>query len=146
MAATRISILINGHLVDIFYALVVWGKGILSLLLLFVIAEEFISRSLATLVQSNELVPMASAPFHLLYADDVLLFGKGTIWNIKNGMDTFKVYSDLSSQALNWEKSFLCLGNAIFHSRQHILMVVSSMKHGFLPFIYLGSLYLKGIL
>ncbi|KAK3188083.1 hypothetical protein Dsin_027644 [Dipteronia sinensis] len=37
-----------------------------------------------------------SAPTHLLYADDVMIFCRGTVRNLKNIMSAFEVYSNIS--------------------------------------------------
>lgn len=75
-------------------------------LLLFVIAEEYLSRSISSLVERSLLRPITShgVVFLLLtcvYADDVILFCNGSISNLKVVMDLFRNYGMLSSQIVN---------------------------------------------
>lgn len=66
---------------------------------LFCIAEDVLNRGISLLVQDKLLLPMASprgfqVPSHvlLLYADDVLIFCRGTKKNLDNLMALFKLY------------------------------------------------------
>lgn len=66
-------------------------------LLLFGLAEDFLSHYLSHLVQINSIVPMSSlrnqyGPTHLLYANVVLLFCKGKVSNLKNLTAAFSIY------------------------------------------------------
>ncbi|KAI9192521.1 hypothetical protein LWI28_024081 [Acer negundo] len=74
--------------------------------LLFGIAEDFLSIFLTRLVGSSQILPISSprgfsAPTHLLYADDVLIFCRGTQKNLKHIMGTFRDYGDISGQLVN---------------------------------------------
>ena len=53
------------------------------------------------------------APTHLLYADDVLIFCKGTQKNLKHIMGAFKDYGDISGQLVNWGKSSIYFGSSV---------------------------------
>ncbi|KAK3193727.1 hypothetical protein Dsin_025037 [Dipteronia sinensis] len=65
------------------------------------IAEDFLTRLLLRMVDFSQLLPISSmrgfsAPTHLLYVDDVLIFCRGTVQNLKNIMSAFEVYGNIS--------------------------------------------------
>ena len=69
-------------------------------LLLFNIAEDFISRYVIALCRSNAISTSLAGhkfhiPFHLFYADDVLLFCTATKCNIESFKFAFDYYSNL---------------------------------------------------
>ena len=70
--------------------------------LLFCLAEDFLSRLLTRRVNDGKFLPIATAryvaPSHLLYADDVLIFGRASRQNLKALKDLFRVYGQLSGQ------------------------------------------------
>ncbi|KAK3183586.1 hypothetical protein Dsin_030872 [Dipteronia sinensis] len=57
-----------------------------------------------------------SAPNHLLYAYDFLIFCRGTVWNLKNIMGAFEVYGNISGQLVNWGKSSIYFGSSVSQS------------------------------
>lgn len=64
------------------------GKGIPYPPLFFCLAEDVLSCAITYLVQAGLLKPDSGpknfiAPSHVLYADDVLVFGKGTKRNLE---------------------------------------------------------------
>ena len=83
--------------------------------------------------------------FIILYADDVLLFGKATIKNVKAFNDIFKLYGSLSGHMVNWHKSDIFYGMSI--SPHCILKIqqVMNMKKEILPFVYLGVPLFVGV-
>ena len=69
--------------------------------LLFCLAEDFLSRMLSSKVISGALAPMlytrhTSFQTHFLYADDVLLFAKASIRNIRVINSIFATYAQVS--------------------------------------------------
>ncbi|KAK2646168.1 hypothetical protein Ddye_021363, partial [Dipteronia dyeriana] len=65
--------------------------------LLFGIVEDFLSRLLSRMVDFSQLLPISSprefsAPTHLLYSEDVLIFYRGTVQNLKNIVSVFEVF------------------------------------------------------
>ena len=84
--------------------------------LLFVLAEDFLSRLLTSLnVSGKKLNAISSshnvnAPTQFLFADDVLLFSKATMPNLKTILEAFKMYGLLSGQLVNWDKPLFILG------------------------------------
>lgn len=121
--SAKILILINGTLEGYFNCSRASRQGDPLSLLLFGSVEEFLSHYLALMVSRNELCPMSSprgsvAPTHLLYANDVLFFCRGTFSNLKNITNTLNLYTDLSGfsgQCVNWDKFFIYFGTTISH-------------------------------
>ncbi|KAK3229884.1 hypothetical protein Dsin_001765 [Dipteronia sinensis] len=117
--------------------------------LLFRIAKDFLSRLLSRMVDFSQLLPISplrefSAPTHLLYADDVLIFYRGTVRNLKNIMSAFKVYGNISGQLVNWGKSSIYFRSSVFPSRIGRLQSLVGMQIGQLPFSYLGVPLFQG--
>ena len=74
------------------------------------------------MVDFSQIVPISSprgfsAPTHLLYADDVLIFCRGTVRNLKNIMLAFEFYGKISGQLVNWGKSSIYFGSSVSPSR-----------------------------
>ncbi|KAI9187344.1 hypothetical protein LWI28_027039 [Acer negundo] len=103
---SRLSVLFNGVPEGYFcYSRGVHLGDSLSLLL-FGIVEDFLSRLLTRLVGSSQILPISYprgflAPTHLIYADDVLIFCRGTQNNLKHIMGAFRDYGDISGQLVN---------------------------------------------
>ncbi|KAK3222074.1 hypothetical protein Dsin_009099 [Dipteronia sinensis] len=119
------------------------GSSRLSMLINGSPEEDFLSRLLSRMVDSSQLLPISSsrgfsAPTHLLYADDVLIFCRGTVKNLKNIMSTFEVYGNISGQLVNWGKSSIYFGSSVSPSRNGRLQSLVGMQIGQLPFFYLG--------
>lgn len=73
--------------------------------LLFCLAEEMLSRGITSLVENNNLIPMASprnfgTPTHILYADDIFVFCRGAKKNITILMTFFHSYREVSGQLI----------------------------------------------
>ncbi|CAJ2645220.1 unnamed protein product [Trifolium pratense] len=116
--------------------------------LLFCIAEEVLSRGLSKLVSEDKLKPLngtrnVSIPSHILYADDVMLFCKGTSSNIEVLSSFFARYAQISGQYINPHKSTIFAGS-ITHTK--LTSIASSLGFciGTLPFMYLGVPIFKG--
>jgi len=107
--------------------------------LLFCLAEEVLSRGLTKLVNDGSLKLIKgtrSTPisYHILYADDVMLFCKGTAANIQLLSQFFQRYAQASGQVINPQKSTI-FGGSISNFGFNI---------GTLPFIYLEVPIFKG--
>ena len=94
--------------------------------LLFVLAEEVLSRSLEMERISNSLQPMSycrgmSLLTHILYADAVFICCVGSKKNICCLLRVFQSYSDASGQFVNFEKSKLFTG-AMTVTRRNMLL------------------------
>ena len=115
--------------------------------LLFCLAEDFLSRLITVKVREGSILPMtytrhSAFPMHFLYADDVLLFGKASVHNIRAITDTFKLYGQLSGQVVNWEKSEIYFGSCISEARILKLRQVMGIKRALCHSPILVSLYL----
>lgn len=51
--------------------------------------------------------------YHMLYADDILLFCAASLKNMKLLRDTFVMYSNNSRQSVNWAKSRIYFGSSV---------------------------------
>ncbi|MCH82144.1 RNA-directed DNA polymerase (Reverse transcriptase) [Trifolium medium] len=74
--------------------------------LLFCLAEEVLSRSISKLVVDGrhdliEGTTNSLVPSHILYADDILIFCRGTISNIRALPNLFLNYAEISGQMVN---------------------------------------------
>ncbi|KAK2646289.1 hypothetical protein Ddye_021484 [Dipteronia dyeriana] len=79
-----------------------------------------------------------SALTHLLYVDDVQIYFRGTVRNLKNIMNAFEVYGNISGQLVNWGKSSIYFGSSVSLSRIGKLQSLVGMQIGRLLFSYLG--------
>jgi len=100
------------------------------------------------LVQNGKLSTMHYSrgvflPSHCLYADDILIFCKGTLKNIDNIMQLFKEYGDFSGQSINASKSKFYFGS-IHMSRIVAIASITGFSYGSLPFVYLGIPLFRG--
>jgi len=108
--SAKISININGKVVGFFNCTRGVRQGDPLSPLLFCIAEEVLSRGLDSLVLEGRLTQMNATrtlfiPSHCLYADDILIFFKGTLYNVQHIMHLFKLYGQYSGQLVNAHKS-----------------------------------------
>lgn len=116
--------------------------------LLFCLAEEVISRGIEALVSDGRLTQICATrnmfiPNHCLYADDILIFCKGTLSNVRNIMQLFESYGKYSGQIVNAHKSKF-YSASIPMSRMHTISSISGFRHGSIPFTYLGIPLFKG--
>ncbi|GAU40165.1 hypothetical protein TSUD_292700 [Trifolium subterraneum] len=84
--------------------------------LLFCLAEEVISRSITNLVREGKLTLISgcrnsNVPSHVLYADDIMLFCKGSTSNIQVLASLFMRYGQASGQFVNPQKSSIFAGS-----------------------------------
>ncbi|KAK3212808.1 hypothetical protein Dsin_017514 [Dipteronia sinensis] len=149
LGSSRLSIFINGSPAGYFGC----TRGVRQedpfSSLLFGIAEDFLSRLLSRMVASDQLLPISSprgfsAPTHLLYADDVLIFCRGTVRNLRRVMHAFRVYGSISGQLVNWSKSSISFGSLVSLARISSLQSLVGMQIGRLPFYYLGVPLFQG--
>lgn len=99
------------------------------------------------LVDQGKLVPMISphsvmAPTHLLYADDVLLFYRGTSSNFSLLSHILDHYCTMLRQLVNWSKSYIDFGKDVALACQQSILENLGIHQDTLPFSYLGSLFL----
>ncbi|KAK3229362.1 hypothetical protein Dsin_001243 [Dipteronia sinensis] len=130
-----------------------WSRGVRQgdpfCPLLFGIAEDFLSWSLSRMVALDQLLPIPSprdfsAPTYLLYADDVLIFCRGTVRNLRRVVHAFRVYGSISNLLVNWSKSFIFFGSSVSPARISSLQSLVGMQIGRLPFSYLEVPFFRG--
>ena len=117
--------------------------------LFFVLAEDFLSRYLTCLSDQGKLQSISppcsvNAPTHFLLADDALLFSKASFSNLKTILATFETYGLLSSQQVNWDKSYIYLGTGVSPLLRYRLLNYMHMRHQGESLIYLGVPIFKG--
>lgn len=84
-----------------------------------------------------------SIPSHILYADDILVFCKGTKRNLEALMSLFNLYGQASSQLFSLGKCKFYAGN-IPPTRMTAISSLLGFSAGHLPFNYLGVPLFKG--
>ncbi|KAK2642188.1 hypothetical protein Ddye_023951 [Dipteronia dyeriana] len=149
LGSSRLSILINGSPTSYFSCSRGVRQGDHLSPLLFGLAEDFLSRLLSRMVESDQLLPISSprgfsALTHLLYADDVLVFCRGTVKNLKSVMLAFRVYGSISGQLVDWIKSSIFFGSSISPARISCLQSLVGIQIGRLPFSYVGVPLFQG--
>lgn len=100
-------------------------------------AEDVLSRGISMLVE-----PMASprgfqTPSYVLYADDILIFCRGTKQNLLNLIYLFNRYAEAFGQLISYEKSKFLAG-AMSTNRIAMISNILGFNARHLPFIYLG--------
>lgn len=148
LLSAKLSISVNGNLVGFFSCKRGVRQGDPLSPLLFCVAEEVLSRAISLLVQQGKLLPMSSprgyqVPSHVLYADDILIFCRGTKRNIDCLMSLFTRYGEASGQLISLDKSIVYHGNVPSRRLTEIINTLG-FKLGHLPFIYLGVPLFRG--
>ena len=141
--SARISVFINGFPQGYFPCSRDVRQGDPLSPLLFCLAEDFLSRYLTHLVDSGSMTSISSpvgmrAPSHFLYADDVILFCRASLQNLRVILDTFALYGSLSGQRVNWDKSYIFFGKNISGPRITNFLSMSRMRKGGDSMTYLG--------
>lgn len=116
--------------------------------LLFCFVEEVLNRGIEALVLEGKLSQIRATrhlyiPSHCLYADDILIFCKGTLSNVRNIMKLFEDYGNYSGQVVNANKSKF-YSRALSLSRILTISSITGFSHGSLPFNYLEIRLFKG--
>ncbi|XP_057790991.1 uncharacterized protein LOC131008108 [Salvia miltiorrhiza] len=111
--------------------------------ILFGIAEDVLSVLFQNCVDSGNLVPMkitrgTAFPTHLLYADDILVFGRATTANARKITHIFEFYGSLSGQICSMEKSHVYFGDKTPNRLKRHIINILKFRKGSLPFNYLG--------
>jgi len=148
LSSAKMSISINGKHHGFFSCTREVRQGDPLSPLLFCLAEEVISRSITKLAREGALNLIQGsrknpAPSHILYADDIMIFSKGTASNIQALTDLFRSYSQVSGQFVNPQKSFIFAGSISPHRLLNLSHQIG-FNIGTLPFTYLGVPIFKG--
>lgn len=142
------SLLINGRSCGFFSC----GRGVrqgdpLSPLL-FCLAEEALSRGISGLVASGQLHLISSprgisAPSHVLFADDVIIFCRGDKRNLARVLHFLEEYGLNSGQIINKAKSQVFISRHL-QRRRHSIIATLGISLGSAPFSYLGVPIFRG--
>jgi hypothetical protein len=94
--------------------------------LIFCLAEDVLSRSISKLVSDGKLYIIKGTrnfmvPSHSFYADDLMIFCKGTLSGLKALKDLFTAYALESGQVINTSKSTIYPGS-ISHGRLNLIV------------------------
>jgi hypothetical protein len=116
--------------------------------LLFCLAEDVLSRSISKLVAQGSLSQIKGSrnvmiPSHSLYADDILIFCKGTLSGLRALKNLFQSYASESGQVINNSKSTIFSGS-ISSGGLDLIVQLLNFNLGSLPFSYLGVPMFKG--
>lgn len=100
--STKLSISVNGNAAGFFSCSRGVRQGDPLSPLFFCLAEEVLSRGLTKLVTSGKLSLMTGSrgthvPSHVLYADDIMIFCKGTQRNLRGLMSISKIWGDIGT-------------------------------------------------
>ncbi|XP_019425135.1 PREDICTED: uncharacterized protein LOC109334017 [Lupinus angustifolius] len=147
LQSARLSINVNGQSVGFFKCSRGVRQGDPLSPLLFCFAEDVLSRGISMLVISNKLSSISgpnglTTPSHVLYADDILIFCKGTkreLLQLRNLLDD---YAQASGQFINPNKCKF-YSNATPRKSARLSSYLG-FNAGSLPFTYLGVPLFKG--
>jgi hypothetical protein len=140
--SARLSVLVNGKSVGYFKCTRGVRQGDSLSNLLFCIAEDVLSRRISKALDDGELLPMnlcrkVQVPTHVIYADDDMIFCKGSKKNIKCLLQIFQEYGDISGQLISAHKSKFYAGS-IDNSRLLMITNLLGFGVGLISFNYLG--------
>lgn len=150
LSATRVSVLINGQPSPAFRPFIGVKQGDPLSPLLFILSSEGFSRGIKSLSAAGQLqsfrlgrIPLTIT--HLAYADDLLVFLKGTRRNLIHFRTFLTQYERASGQKVNYHKSNFIPSASVTVSQQRSFKAILDMRLSSLPFRYLGSYLHKGI-
>ncbi|KAK2644850.1 hypothetical protein Ddye_020045 [Dipteronia dyeriana] len=143
LGSSRLSVLINGSPTGYFSSSIGLRQRGPLFPLLFGVVEDFLSRLLSRMVESDQLLPISSprvffALTHLLHVDDVSVFCRIIVKNLKSVMLAFRIYGSISGQLVNWSKSSIIFESLISLTRISSLQSLVGIQIGRFPFSYLG--------
>lgn len=137
LKSIKLSFMVNGTSIGYFSCKRGVRQGDYLFPLLFCLVEDVLCRSISLLVDFNQLQPMTSprnyqTPSHILFADDIMVFCRGTKKNLTNRMALFKDYADASGQHRSFDMSKFYAGS-LSHRRITDLAGLVGFSVGSLP-------------
>ncbi|KAL6205977.1 hypothetical protein ACLB2K_023228 [Fragaria x ananassa] len=148
LGSAHLSILINGATEGFFTCSRGVRQGDPLSPILFCLAEEVLSRGISKLAEEGH-IDLLSAPLgitppsHVLFADDIMVFMRGTKRSLKTLMHFMEEYGLNSGQQINKAKSLVFLGKYAYR-RRAIIRKILGVRPGSLPFTYLGVPIFQG--
>lgn len=114
----------------------------------FCLAEEVLSRGISNLGHKGSLSLKTGPrgthmPSHVMYADDVMVFCRGSQKKLETLMELFHRYGETFGQIINPAKSTFNSGS-VSANRQASIDEILGFQIGMLPFTYLGIHVFKG--
>lgn len=116
LRSTRFSIKINSALYGFFQCVRGVRQGDPLSLLLFVITEDVLSKAINRLIHRGIIHPISSprgqiADSHAFYVDDLIMFYKAEMSELRALMDLFEPYGEISGQQISTEKCSIFLAS-----------------------------------
>jgi hypothetical protein len=101
LQSARLSVLVNGKMAGFFSCKRGVRQGDPLSPLLFCLAEDVLSRRISKALLDGDLCPISlcrnvQIPTHVLYADDIMVFCKGSKKNLRCLMRIFELYGQVS--------------------------------------------------
>lgn len=148
LLSARLSISINGKASGYFGCKRGVRQGDPISPMLFCLAEEVLSRAVSKLVNDGRLSLMTgprgvSVLSHVMYADNVMIFCRGSKRNLKTLLSLFHKYGAISGQIINHAKSTFYAG-PISARRRNYIAALLGFSFGHIPFTYLGIPIFQG--
>ncbi|XP_026459894.1 uncharacterized protein LOC113360618 [Papaver somniferum] len=145
--SARISLLVNGWPFGFFEVGRGLGQGDPLSPILFVIAEEVLSRNLTKMIQEGLIQTMVNRkgcqPSHLMFADDIFISCNGHKRTLDNLMGLLMKYQVASGQIANRAKS-RCFVGGVTEERRLIIAERLQMELSEFPDKYLGVILCHG--
>lgn len=143
------SDLINGALSGFFHSTRGLRQGDPLSPSLFVLAADYLSRSLERLMLSDRNMRFLTRKYgfpisHLSYADDIIIFSQAHQASVDRLITCLDHYEAVSGQKINHSKSNFFIHPKFATEWQHSIEILSGFRHGTLPFIYLGVTIYRG--
>ncbi|KAI3463155.1 hypothetical protein Pfo_019818 [Paulownia fortunei] len=142
------SVLINGNSAGFFQSSRGLRQGDPLSPSLFIIAADFLSRSLDTLFQHNKELRYHSKGglniSHLAYADDVIIFTNSSRMGLRKIIELLRKYAAASGQIINKEKSSFIVSTKCSNLIIQRLQYATGFNFKHLPITYLGGPLFKG--
>ncbi|XP_042477785.1 uncharacterized protein LOC122059169 [Macadamia integrifolia] len=148
LASTKISVLVNGGPQGFFGVERGLRQGDPISPLLFIMAEEVLSRGLTRLTHQKDIMPICGpkgvvTPGHILFADDIFIFSNASSRYVANLKNFLMKYQEFSGQHISFEKSKLFLGK-ISPTRKQAIAETLGIPICSFPTRYLGVEIFKG--
>ncbi|XP_031100721.1 uncharacterized protein LOC116004702 [Ipomoea triloba] len=143
LAATRLSVLINGVSSGFFQPTRGVKQGDPLSPLLFILVSEALSRSLILKMGTGMISPYSTRVqcptiSHLAFADDIIIFINGSSNSLKALTESLRQYQAGSGQLINYNKSFFVTSKHCSAQRTATMSRILGMQRSIMPFRYLG--------